>query len=569
MNGLPHLIQSELQKYFLPALRRRFKDEVNRLTKGGMEALLGETATAQDQAFVLSYLHALHWLQANVPKQYWQPLLAPFSNGPRGFLMDLLIRSKDAETFIHNYIEHWLTVSVAANAPIQRTQILRLFDLQQHDRKRLAQLFLQTWNQLNLFTEPPAKQYQRIAHQERNRYRELSEALDQQRLALIDALSIPVTPTFQFTKLGLVPTMGCRHSCRHCMFIWRPPINKMTDIDSALKIIACHTTNLLFTGGDLTKHLDLFYRAIKTLKRIRTFAILLNGDFAIDLATTHKVLQAMTAATEARPAHWPSAHILLQISFDEMHQEILVNRTGLLQERIPVARIANIVEIAPQYQKLKLCLLHKQNTLNFSMDVLQKGVFARLTQELYSRGYQIKILSTTAASRSKPHPLDATKRGPVLKDANFILTKYPHYPILFTSSTIDGYGRAALLEIGETINERELLTQMLANPTSVDTIFDTDLMFWANGWVTLFAATHICLGNWRTEDSNTILTRYHKDPLTEALRNFNQDLLCYYSEIRDDLDARIAVATSPQHLFHMLTEKAEVRLHMTKRLLDI
>ncbi len=82
---------------------------------------------------------------------------------------------------------------------------------------------------------------------------------------------------------------------------------------------------------------------------------------------------------------------MLQISFDEFHQEVVVNRKGELNERIPVTKIANIVEAAPRYKdEIQLCLLHKQGYLNFSMELFQKGVFARLANELGRRGHQCR-----------------------------------------------------------------------------------------------------------------------------------------------------------------------------------
>jgi hypothetical protein len=43
-------------------------------------------------------------------------------------------------------------------------------------------------------------------------------------------------------------------------------------------------------------------------------------------------------------------------------------------------------------------------------------------------------------------------------------------------------------------------------------------------------------------------------------------LLPFYAEVRDDLEQQISLATGPHHLFHVLTEDAQVRLHMTRRL---
>ena len=96
--------------------------------------------------------------------------------------------------------------------------------------------------------------------------------------------------------------------------------------------------------------------------------------------------------------------------------------------------------------------------------------------------------------------------------------------------------------------------------------FDTDLMFWFNGWATLFSAVHVCLGNVYEDGADRVLARHRKDPLTAALRVFDRRLLSYYGEVRDDLQDLVKRATGPHHLFHGLTEGTDVRLHMTRRL---
>jgi site-specific DNA-adenine methylase len=52
------------------------------------------------------------------------------------------------------------------------------------------------------------------------------------------------------------------------------------------------------------------------------------------------------------------------------------------------------------------------------------------------------------------------------------------------------------------------------------------------------------------------------------LNKMDQDILKFYSEVRDNLDELIDLATGPHHLFHALTEEPEVRLHMTRRLIE-
>jgi hypothetical protein len=260
------------------------------------------------------------------------------------------------------------------------------------------------------------------------------------------------------------------------------------------------------------------------------------------------------------------ARILLQISFDEFHQEVYADKHGELKERIPVAKIANIVEVVPRYKGIQLALLHKQNQLNFSMDFFSKGVFGRLAEELGMRGHQLQILSTAPSERQKTRP-GSKEKGQLIKDASFVLTGFPNQPILLTSSTIDAYGRAELLEEGEIVREKEFLKQVLEAERSPGQGFDTDLMFWFNGWSTLFSAVHICLGNVVEEGAGRILQRQRKDPLIHALADFDRRLLSYYSERRDDLQLLIAKASGPHYLFHKITENADMRLHMTRRLI--
>jgi len=276
----------------------------------------------------------------------------------------------------------------------------------------------------------------------------------------------------------------------------------------------------------------------------------------------------MAEAVRQRPAAWPEARVLLQVSFDEFHQEILLGKDGRLCERIPVAKIANIVECAPRYPEIQLCLLHKQDALNFSMDLFRRGVFGRLVNELGRRQHQVRILATAPSPRQKRDPLDPTRIGPVVKDASFALARYPERPILFTSSIVDGYGRASLLEEGEAVRENDLLHQVLHDGPPAGERFDSDLMFWFNGWVTLFSAVHVCLGDFYRDGPELVLQRHAKDPLVAALRRFDRRLLTLYREVRDDLDERVARATSPHHLFHQITEAADVRLHMTRRLTE-
>ncbi len=561
--------QQDVQRAYLSSQRQRFKAEINRLTSGDMLQLLKDKTSEGDKAaqlsFLMSYVYAWCWLQRNINTEYQAEVLATFAKGAQAFLMDMLLSSSSTSEFIDAYINHW--VHFQGQSQLQQQHCLNLLQ-EKGSVQSLSGYIESIWNSLNLFEQNFAEGYKDLAKQEKDRYADMLGAEDKERLALVDALPDKEL-LMPFSKLGIIPAMGCPQTCRHCMFIFRPLMKNTDDPAPLYKMIDELTTSVLFTGGDLTKQLDHFYNAIGNMKNVTTFAILLNGDFADSRDVTNTVLDKMAAAIRQRSITWPKAKVMLQISFDEFHQEVVVDRKGNLDERIPITKIANIVEAAPRYSdEVQLCLLHKQGHLNFSMELFQKGVFARLTNELGRRGHQVQILSSAPSSRLKRNPLNSEKPAPLIKDATFVLTKFPDVHMLLTSTTIDAYGRANMMELHEAVNERDLLEKMLRGEGADGETFDKDLMFWFNGWATLFSAVHVCLGNVFEDGLETIRKRQLKDPLSNALNSFDLRLLDYYREKQNDLDEIIERSTSPHHLFHTITEDSSMRLHMTKRLID-
>jgi hypothetical protein len=560
--------QQDVHQAYLVSMRQRFKTEINHMTGGSMLAMLRDKSSAKADAenlgFFMSYVYAWNWLQQNLHSDYQSEVLAAFARGSQAFLMEMMLRSNSTVEFIQAYINHWQNYQ--GQPQLQYQQLMQLLN-QKGGAQALAEYIETVWNSLHLFDKSFAIAYKDLAKQEKDRYADMLGKEDRERLALVDQLpdSEALKP---FSKLGIIPAMGCPQTCRHCMFIFRPLMKNTDDPSRLYQMVDELTTSVLFTGGDLTRQLDHFYKAIESMSHVSTFAILLNGDFADSREITRQILGKMAAAVRRRSVTWPKAKVMLQISFDEFHQEVVVDRKAELTERIPVSKIANIVEAVPEFKdEIQLCLLHKQGHLNFSMELFQKGVFARLVNELGRRGHQLQILSSAPSARLKRNPLNPDKPAQLIRDASFILSKHPDVPLLLTSSTIDSYGRANMMGLHEAVNERDLLIQMLQGNGSDGETFDKDLMFWFNGWATLFSAVHMCLGNVFEEGITTIRKRQLKDPLTNALNRFDLRLLDYYREKRDDLDEIIEKSTSPHHLFHTITEDAVMRLHMTRRLI--
>ena len=340
--------QDALLPVYLTSMRQRFKNEINRLTSGrAMLEMLDNCEDAIELSFPLSYLHAWFWLRHNVHANYMSQVLKTFRGAKFGFLMDLLL-SDSPEKFIEGYIQHWLASDEELK---QRAELFSLLERRDNNVKQLTDDMLSIWQSFGLFTENYMVQFKQVSREERDRYAGMLGAEDLERLALVDALpDVDFTSeTPRYNKLGIIPAMGCPQTCRHCMFTWRPPRGKNENPQQVFDLVNQHTDSVLFTGGDLTKQLDYFYRAIRTMSHIKNFAILLNGDFADTPKITNDIMGKMAEAIKQRPKKWPKAMVLLQISFDEFHQEVYVDKKGLLAERIPVGKIANIVESYPKY----------------------------------------------------------------------------------------------------------------------------------------------------------------------------------------------------------------------------
>ncbi|MFK5915127.1 MAG: radical SAM protein [Woeseiaceae bacterium] len=558
--------QDALLPIYLTSMRQRFKNEINRLTSGrAMFEMLGHREDAIELSFPMSYLYAWYWLRHNVHPHYMPQVLQTFRSAKFSFLMDLLLLDS-ADDFLNGYIDFLQQPDIPLK---QKQELAQLLNLRNNNTAKLVEDMKMIWQSFSLFTENYMSEFKKVSRDERERYSGMLGDEDLERLALVDKLPDYQLGQVQYSKLGIIPAMGCPQTCRHCMFTWRPPRGKDEQPEKVFELVNEHTDSVLFTGGDLTKQLNYFYQAIRTMSKTKNFAILLNGDFASSIKVTNEIMGEMAEAIKQRPKKWPKAMVLLQISFDEFHQEVYVDKKGLLAERIPVAKIANVVERYPKYSKqIQLALLHKQTSLNFSHDVLNKGVVARLGNELANRGFQMQVLDMKPSPRLKANPATPQQKDKVLKDVTFILDKYKDAPILLTSSTIDGYGRAALLDEWETIKEKDLLQQVITKGAPAGEEFDIDMMVWFNGWVTLFNAVHICLGDHYKDGMDIIMQRQRKDPLSKALNKMDRIIFDLYKEIRQDLNKHIDEATGPHHLLHALTEDPEVRLHMTKRLIE-
>ncbi|MBF0627777.1 MAG: hypothetical protein HQL91_06095 [Magnetococcales bacterium] len=535
---------------YLARQQSRFLEAVNRFNRQETTGPAGIHAA----------LFAWQWLRQEIHPAHRRAVLAVSRNPEHHWLAELLDQAVDLESCVAGFLNHWQTLPDHPKAAALR-------EWAQLHPVHPGVAILTAWKRITPFQNAPQEKIRRIQHHQKKIALEVGGALDRERIALVDQLPDP-TPLPSWAKVGFIPRMACSQSCRHCMFVWRDPMKQTPDPTPLLEWIQQHTESLLFTGGELHGQLPLFHQAIRTLTRIRACGILLNGATATSPEAAHQLFQELEQArTQRDGSPGMPLEITLQISFDEFHQEIVADRDGSLHERIPVANIARLIMAAVAFPNLRLVLLHKQNRLNFSRALLEQGVLARLQQALHLHGQTLRPIRHALSPRSKADPVDHRRTGPVIRDVVFVLDAHPDHPIHFMSSTIDGYGRAALLDPSEFIDERLYLEQILNHGAPPEERFDIDPMIRADGMVSCFGAAHLWLGNLLEESREKIRSRQAKDPLLQALERFDPRIPRFYQEIAGDLEQQVAQATGPHHLFHRLTERAALRLHLTRRLM--
>ncbi|MBF0164284.1 MAG: hypothetical protein HQM01_07280 [Magnetococcales bacterium] len=541
---------SPMEQAFLARNQTRFMEAVNRFNRTHDAGPAG----------IFAALFAQQWLAREIHPAWRGAVLTVSRNPEHQWLARLLAESPSPATLVAAFLDHW------ARQPIDHPKAQALAAWRAAHPTDPIGAILNGWRALGII-HPPLQEGIRLVQQaQKESSRAMGGSADQERIALIDALPTPKTPP-AWPKVGFIPRLACSQSCRHCQFVWRDPMKNLPDPMPTLRWIDQMTQSLLFTGGELHDQLPLFTQAIRELTHIRAFAILLNGATATTLEQADALFYTLDEARRARPRHAAPSEVILQVSFDEYHQEILVNRDGRLHERIPVANIANLLQIAPRHSRIRLVLLHKQTRLNLSEAMLEKGVIARLRQELLARGLSLHPLRQAVSPRLKQDPVDPTRTVPVIRDLMFVLSSHPEQPIHLMSSTIDAFGRASLLDRSEFIQERALLDDLLVHGQTHGERFDIDPMIRADGIVTCFGATHLWMGDLSREPHETVRTRFVKDPLLAAMARFDRRLIDLHREIAPDTDRILATASGPHHLFHQLTESADARRHLTQRLL--
>lgn len=561
--------QDELRGAYIESKKDQLKHIMYRLNHFELEPGLQSHKHGELIKEIILYFYCYKWLRAHLPCQYYGDVLFQPRHKTYDFLVDILKHSPDEEHFLRNYILYCSKPENVKNAPHN----LKAQLFYEHYNKNIDDCvseIISVWKGLGYFKDSPAHRLSEERRRQRHIFDAIYSEADRERLRIIDKLPIKKhnhVKKSHFEKLALIPTFQCATGCRHCLFIWRPLLKPLYDKDKLFDIVNRYTKNVLFTGGDLTKYLGDFYDAVRKMDRIENFVILLNGRFAGTGAEADQFMKSINEALNERKARgFTNASVTVQISFDEFHQEVLIDKKGKFYERVPVSTSVNILESSLAFDSINVVLLHKQNSYNFSDALIKKGVFARLMRECSKRKREVTIMSAGTSRNPKVNPVTGKESHSMITDIYFVISNGQKKIFTFNSSLVEALGKAKFLDSTEYVNARDVKDTSVSRSMRGEN-FDSDLMLWYNGYVTSFSAPHLILGNLYDDTIETIIERWHKDPLHSCLKNFNPELIDYYKEISSDFEQIYEESSSHVNLFMNMICSDKVRLYLTQRII--
>ncbi|MEO5364830.1 MAG: hypothetical protein H7831_00425 [Magnetococcus sp. WYHC-3] len=551
------LRQHPLWPDYLAALQRELKTAMNRFA---YDLSCGRAGWPKELPMEPAHLlHAWEWLRRRAPADHWEDILGASRRPDQAYANQLLRESATLEDFLSGYLAHWMPR--LDDDP--RAREIRAYGTRV--ATDAVTPLAQAWRALGRGVLDPRQALRTLGAAQKARFEAVGGPEDQQRWALIDRMPDPDSAFSGFDKVALIPTFACPRGCRHCLLIRPPSLRHAPDPGNLLAGLNRHARSVLFTGGELAGHQSLFVRAIRELPRAASLGILLNGAGVDSVATAQALFQQLEQARRERPASAEELDLVIQISCDEFHQEIIFDPRVGLRERNPLACVAHLLQAALDFPHLELHLLHKQNALNFSSALLHEGVLGRLMRELTTRGLTPRLLSYAPTARAKPDPRNPHLSAHPVRDIALGLGGEGTRPVHLISSTVEAMGRAPLLDPSEWVDERDYMEQILTRGPPPGECFDIAPMIWLDGTMTLFGAVHYALGNVLTEGWEKVINRWRKDPLARALERFDARLPVYYAARGGDWNALLARASGPHHLFHELTADAALRLELTKK----
>ncbi len=426
----------------------------------------------------------------------------------------------------------------------------------------VEEMVRKVWTGLGLDRDPKSE-FPPLVDEKRRLYKRIGSGPDMERRELVR--SLPPKGKLGLLNIGIIPTELCPNACRFCLAPWKAGAEERNRelgdgsfrriADQVIALAGEEGLVLTITGGEPLLEPE---RVLYILKNARSrVELTTSGFWARDRERTRATLSRLLAA--ARTNKSPGFSLGLQVSLDAFHQEVVPSEGGL-EERIPLANVANIVELT-RAMDMDLCLLTKYT--------LYLDPFVNLLAELEARGLRGKIVGR----HYDPELKVTIPNGTAMATRPALLKAYLELPagrpvfILYTA--VEAIGGAALLEPFEYPAFKRRTEEFMAG-RSRERLPLTGIEVGDDGNV--YPGAHALyswsLGNVLQEGLRSIYDRLGRDPLIGAMGENPKRIIDMALEQEPGLLEEMRAASSPLVAVYRALEEPERRLYITRRLLE-
>lgn len=441
--------------------------------------------------------------------------------------------------------------------------------------QRIAAFASMAWKELGL-DKDFNDEMKKIVEEKKKLYAAIGSPADRERRDLVKSLTakggkkVPL----KLLNIGVVLTELCPNECRFCLVPWKASVQERIGrkqgeeefqkiVSQAIDFAAKRNLIVTITGGEPVLELERVLHIIRSTKS--EVQLSTSAYWAGDESKTEKILKRINEAIEENKN--PQFSFSIQLSCDAFHQEVAIGNNGALEENIPIANLANVIEVAQEkFPKIEICLLPKYS--------LYEDALVALLQELKNRGFDYSIESRKFDENFKVSIFDGTNfvSRPALLSANLRLKSEKVHknakPVFIFYTAIENIGAAAALESFEFPSfsraAEEFLSSSSFSPLPLTGIEISDE---GNVYPGAHALYSWSLGNVLETPLEEIINLAEYDPLLIALAENPARIKDVALKKSPGLAKELKKASSPLAAVYKILESAEMRLEITRKLI--
>jgi len=447
---------------------------------------------------------------------------------------------------------------------------------------QVKDILVKTGLEVGIAKEKERRKKKELAKRVTRNFRAIGAAKDLERKDLVvryaQHVDLDQTLMSSFTDFNIMLTRKCTAGCRHCQLVWRLAGGRLTgkerekqlerlieiaEKDEKFKLIGLN-------GGEIFDHDSTAEEALFVVRNTRLpIGIQTNTSFATSLEAADRVVGAIYQAAKDKFGTTfkdREYSVVLQISMDSFHQEIISDKDDTLRQRIPIQNIVNVLQIvAEKYPEIGILL-------NCMLEPNYDEQLGELSLEVQKRGYLLAV----GEEKAKKYEIVGKEGSPenhisIMQIALVNEDKIPinDHEFQLRRDFVNSIGWATLLREFEYIRNYAYMPNFISGPAfsfPIKGILVTGdgKIFADSAFIDMWT-----IGDINEKDLTEILRLAKVDPLLNFIEHNPRLLLALTLEVEPDFIERIKDEPNLASALFKMLESPSRRLYLTKRLIQV